>query len=699
MQAAWYAANMEALRRRYPALAARLEAYPEKSRVRLFKAGDGSVAYGIEQSGAVAPVMDHVAPLARINAQLEALSEPLQDFTRPVLIVGLYPGSELLYLFDLSEKVSTPHCPQPIWVCVDSLACLEGFLRAFDAARVLESPRVRWTWHEDFIRDQPGPNGPDAASVAWLRVHPEFPHTFTLVSGASDRTLDRLLPPLARLVSEREAETARLKAENEAYYDAMSDERLAAIVGNQPSVLGEKSPDARRPRLLMPTCAWSTFIRHSARDACAAFEDLGWETRLLDLEAMLTPYFLVKTINEFKPDVFLFIDHLRCEAEDVYPRNMMFVTWIQDEMKHIHCADAGRRTAAYAAERRRDLVVGYADERLARDFGYPADRLLSLKIPADPRIFHPVSLSPADRARYGCRLSFVSNASMASERVVEERIRPAVAPLGISKPTLEAIHDRLWTEYRAGRVLAGRQSLLDVLMVFPEFAEAFKTAGAAGNAAGPGQAQPMSDSQRELLRLFYWRLNDTIFRHVVLEWADEMGVDMRLYGQGWEQHPRFAKYAQGPIEHGPKLNLAYQAADFNLHLNITQGMHQRLWEIMAAGARPLVRSSATARNSPPPGLMRDLASQVLDGAALENIIRERLGPDHHDATALREFVFEMALQTACTPCPGASGCVRERTLARIEAELLGRPEWIVPDWESVRFQSREEFAERLRDRR
>ena len=68
---------------------------------------------------------------------------------------------------------------------------------------------------------------------------------------------------------------------------------------------------SRPPRLLMPTCAWSTYVQHSARDTCAAFERLGWETRLLKIEAMLTPYHLVRQINEFKPDVFLFIDHLR----------------------------------------------------------------------------------------------------------------------------------------------------------------------------------------------------------------------------------------------------------------------------------------------------------------------------------------------------------------------------------------------------
>ena len=41
----------------------------------------------------------------------------------------------------------------------------------------------------------------------------------------------------------------------------------------------------------------------------------------------------------------LFIDNLLHEAEELYPRNLMFVTWVQDELPHLQCAEAGRRLA------------------------------------------------------------------------------------------------------------------------------------------------------------------------------------------------------------------------------------------------------------------------------------------------------------------------------------------------------------------
>ena len=178
---------------------------------------------------------------------------------------------------------------------------------------------------------------------------------------------------------------------------------------------------------------------------------------------MLTPYHLVRQINEFKPDVFLFIDHMRYEAEDVYPRGMMFVTWIQDDMSNLQCKKAGEKLGEYAARGKRDLVVGYV-EGLETKYNFPKDRLVPLLIPANPRIFHPITLTDAERAKYGCDLAFMTNTSMSSEQVIEEKILPQVEPLGISRATCQSIHDDLWTLYRSEKTLTDRNEFLDWLM-------------------------------------------------------------------------------------------------------------------------------------------------------------------------------------------------------------------------------------------
>jgi hypothetical protein len=714
--------NLHALRGRYPDLAKRLESFPDKPFVRIFRAADGNFAYGVQRNGHIVPVTDPLVPGERLQSQLDRCSAQIHDFTRPILIVGLYPGDELVGLFDLSERVNTPHCPQPILVCVDSLICLYGFLQCWDARLIIDSLRVKFLWHEDIPQE-----------IIHLRNHPEFPHVFTLVTGASDQTLNAIIPPFATLVAERDSETQALIAKNEAYYDSVSDEQLSQriaqgtegkerhrVTGNSSSVdIADSRFDIRRgyrPRLLMPTCSWSTFIQYSTRDTCAAFENLGWETRTLKMDAMITPYHLVRSINDFKPDVFLFIDHLRYEAEGVYPRNMMFVTWIQDEMDHIQCAEAGRKLTEYAARGKRDLIIGYT-QGLDTKYGYPRCRLMPLNIPADRRIFHPLPLTDTNRMRYGCELAFMSNVSMSSEQVIEQKILPTAEPLGVSRNTLEAIHDHLWKQYRDDRTFASRELLLRELMAFEEFSHAWNALGTRTGGAPISEDQTpqspadslMTSRQDELLRLFYWRLNDTIYRHVVLEWADELGIDLHLYGQGWEDHPRFRKYARGPLPHGPELNIAYQAARRCLHLNITQGMHQRIHEIVASSGRLLVRTlpARGAAGEPPRPLMRRLVallrlceSTLGDSTSSIDLFSDEICWTQEERQSLVDWIFGIVLSLSRQDATGQAGRplspMENRVLETICSIVNSRLDWNLDDWEEHCFSDRRGFADAIR---
>lgn len=680
-----YNDNLIVLRERYPELAQRLDAFADQANIVICKAKDGGVAYAVRQNGQLIPVSDPIAPTARMQAQFDQWSAQLADYTRPILVVGLYPGNELLCLFDQAENNQTPHCPQPIWVCVDSTICLSGFLQTWDARRVLESPRVRFFWHSEM-----------PAQIQWLREHPEFPHLFTLITGAPDKTLNQVMPPLAALIQEREAGQQKMIAENEAYYDAITDHDLAAVIENTRSQRLEAG--GRKPRLLMPTVAWSTYVQYSARDTAAAFEELGWETRILRMEAMLTPYYLVKTIHEFKPDIFMFIDHMRYEAEELYPKNMMFVAWIQDDMPNLQCQRAGEKLREYAARGRRDLVIGYID-RLENQYNFPKDRLAPILIPANPRIFHPVQLTEADRAKHECDLAFMTNTSMPSEQVVEQKILPTVEPLGITRTTCLQIHNELWEIYRSGKTITNRNEFLDWLLQYPEFAAAWKMESDCRPSCAPHSpllAPPFSKQQDELVRLFYWRLNDTIYRHIVLEWAVELAESaanknfaLHLYGHGWEKHPRFAGYARGPLKHGPELNKAYQAARYCLHLNIAQGMHQRVWEILAAGGRPLIRAEQNLADNAQLANMRALAGVLVGGKTLADLSPEQQAD-------LNGHMF----QTACGLARHKSSALTpaelwEQAINQQEANLRNNPKLMIPDFEKYSFHDQATFYEHL----
>ncbi len=540
-------ANMGALRRHRGDLAARLDRVAAKQDVRVFEAADGGIAYGLRRNGHVAPITNPVNPLARINEQFREWESRLRDFTRPILVLGVYPGVEALHLFNLREQAVGVYCEQPLWICVDSLLAFYGFLQAYDATALLASPRV-----ELFTSDEM------PAKVDWLRDNPQFPYLFSMITLSPPQTQETVLGPLVDLAQERAQLIEKYQAENADYYARISDRDLAQIVAGSAG---------RKPRLMVPSCAWSTVVQYSIRDTCAAFERAGWETRILRSPAMLTPHHAMEAIHSFKPDVFLYVNHLRQEVAGVVPDDLLMVSWIQDSSPHINNAEVAEKWNEAAGTRSRDLLVGYTEQ--LRDYGYREDRLQPLGMIVNPEIFKPRELTGEQKRKYGCDVCFASNCGMPTDRRVKEVLVNLFAEHGLDEATLMGYHDRLWEHYRAGKTITDYCQLVDFLRL---------------------DASPYDT----VVQLLFWRLNDVVYRHVVIEWLDEYArahpdFKLHLYGKGWGRHPRFAKYAKGALAHGEELSIAYQAARYCLHLNSLEREHQRVCEIALAGGQLLTR--------------------------------------------------------------------------------------------------------------
>ena len=268
----YFLSNQVALRQRYPSLAQRLDLASNFASVDTHKDPHGNTILRLVQNGREFFI---TPPLAALQSQLDDQARALSDRTKPILMVGLYPGVELVSVFELGDDSSTSQPDQQIYVVIDSILCLWGFMKAWDATAIIHSSRVHFIWHEDFER-----------WVEHLRHHAEIPHLFTLISGAQASTLQSLMPPLVDLVQERERSTRRLILENNEYYSRIHDGALRRII---------RGEAGRRPRLMMPTCSWSTFIQYSTRDLCAAFDATGWEIFVLKVDSMLTPYYLAQT--------------------------------------------------------------------------------------------------------------------------------------------------------------------------------------------------------------------------------------------------------------------------------------------------------------------------------------------------------------------------------------------------------------------
>jgi hypothetical protein len=311
--------NYRILSERFPLLARMVDAVPTGV-VGSAQAQDGGVCYAVQvRPGEWSAITDPVEPIGKAQRGIDRMIHRLGQGFNPAVVAGLRPGYVLDTVYRHFESRLAVHEPfRHIYVVVDSIHCLIGWMTVADRSAILARPEIEFYWHESL-----------GDLVRLIEQDEQRSHLFIPVSELSEPEINRLIVPLAELYLKRERELERWKRENDEYYDAMSDESLASVIAGNAG---------RKPRLLMPTHASSTVIQFSTRDTSEAFGAIGWETRIIRAERDLSPWLVAKTIREFRPDLLLFINHLRTEVPDlsIYPQNLMFVTWIQDAMTEIN---------------------------------------------------------------------------------------------------------------------------------------------------------------------------------------------------------------------------------------------------------------------------------------------------------------------------------------------------------------------------
>ena len=319
-------ANFLLLKSRFPRLAEKL-AGVNADHIAIAGAQDGGICYAAQnQAGQWFPLSSPTNPIDLATHSIRAMEKRLYGSLCPAVVVGLAPGYVLDTVYKHFESRLKCHDPfRHIYVIIDSPQCLAGWLKAADRSSILSREEVLFFWWQDL-----------GEIVKLCEEDEQRSHLFIPVSELPEQTVNQFIAPLAELYLRREKETEEMRKENDAYYDAITDEALATIINGGAG---------RKPRLLMPTHTSSTVVQYSTRDTCAAFEKIGWETKILKMAYDLPPWRIVKTIHDFKPDVLLFINHLRNEDEKVklYPDNLMFITWVQDTVPLINRRDTAKK--------------------------------------------------------------------------------------------------------------------------------------------------------------------------------------------------------------------------------------------------------------------------------------------------------------------------------------------------------------------
>lgn len=477
--------------------------------------------------------------LSRLTAQSVA--------SGPLLVAGVDLGWlwDTLYRAPIDIPAAPGHRP-PLYLLCRDLEPLWLALHLHDWPALLTDPRCVILVGDDAVA-QLKLRLVDTPQVPWPKVNLTIDPTVWPVGC----TLDALL---------RRAET-RLAASAERLIRSID----TAYAGLTPVDFARRLRNgARQPlRVLGIVSRFTTFLQHSMRDWLAGFESLGHQTRLVIESAdheKLHPITYLRAFDEFRPDLVLLIDHYRAEFP-LMPQAMPAVMWIQDRLPNIF------RSAAGEAQGANDYVIGYGRRDCVTDFAYPRARFMDAPVGVNERRF--AAPAGARRTTPACEVAFVSHASTPADELARGLIAQQSSPA--ARALLADVHARLSEIYARG------ESVTQEFFLHRLIEQSMSACGV------------RIDDMGQIVDLVTNRLNNALFRHQVIEWLADAGVDLHLYGNGWERHPRFARYARGVADNQTRLAEVFRSAAINLQVTPFGAAHQRLFEGLCAGGFFLLR--------------------------------------------------------------------------------------------------------------
>ncbi|HEX4125190.1 MAG TPA: hypothetical protein VHY37_10730, partial [Tepidisphaeraceae bacterium] len=541
-----FTANVDALAPRDGKLAERLRGFAPIHQLLVNTTGN-AVMLGRRIGEEIEVIPELVSPSVAAEAVKQLC--PAGALTLPTLIAGIDRGWLWQRLYAAPSAASgVPGHRLPLFFLEKQIDRLWTALHLHDWRSMLADPRVRLFAGEDTygqfrqsLLDQP--------MIPWPRQSITVDQTIWPHAGSLDRTLAETTLAASQIIERNRRDMA-------AYY-----------AGQTPAAIAEQLRSGKPMRILGITSRYTTFLQYSMRDWLAAFERTGHTTQLL-IESLdhehLGPIRPGQACAEFRPDLILIIDHYRREFPSL-PIEVPCVMWVQDQMQHLFSPAGG------AAQDILDYCLGFARLRMTSEFQYPANRYMPAHVGVDETRYHPRELSADQQQRFGCDVSFVSHASMPAKTIVEQESARHQSPE--ARKILYDIFDRLSAIYAAGGIVSEEpviSAMIDQGLADHKLAITPETKGS-------------------LLHFFHQRVNNALFRHQPLEWLAEMGVDLRLWGRGWESHPTLSRFARGPADNQTQLAAIYQASRINLHVSPHGAVHQRIFEGLAAGGFFLLR--------------------------------------------------------------------------------------------------------------
>lgn len=492
------------------------------------------------------------------------------------------------------------------------------------------------------------------AKPAWVHVRstPTRGGPVTGVAGVKD-----VSGVLTAALRDHAAEESRLLARVRTLY-----------AGRDPAWWRSRYASGTPLRVLIPTCRYSTFVRHSSEGLAGALRRSGCVVEVMqedDHTCQPSAAGYLRAVERLAPDLIVMINYTRAHLGWALPQNVPCVCWVQDAMPDLFDAKIGSSQGPL------DFLMGHLFHELFDRHAYPLERVLPVPVVADGERFHVRPVDAALRARFECELAMVTHHSETPHAMRDRLMREA------NRPDLEgvfrAIFDALPSvarEMHARPLTRVMNDMMDEVV---------------------GENAEVAAS---LLRHYAYPLLDRSLRHETLNWAARLtqrrGWRLHLYGRGWEQHPTLAAHAKGELTHGEELRAAYQSAGAHLHASPHTVLHQRVFECALSGGICLSRWHREMLSVSRSRLHAGLLRRESDGVDERGLLRYPIADDADACsyTALTQRLGESEERPWIPVHPA------KRHVLRTRAALLGPdsdPAWVLGDLAQVVFRAEDEF--------
>ncbi len=553
--------NLRLLKEYYPDIFKILESIPSECHTSIVFSDNDDIS--VSHKGSDILFLSHVRNTSLNKIEQANIKEPIY------MLLGLGAGDELQKIFTLTHLPfpELPNYKLPIYVIEPDPVMLMLAMSLHDMEEIFSSGRVLLFIGKEsanefgkYLADNRQAFLPTHTVNHWLpNNHP--------VVGSAIEALNHALNTMSSV-------TYQLKSRINKYYKNKTKEEWLDILISS----------IRPLRIMGVTSRFTSFLQYSIRDLLDGFARLGHET-LVHIEkseiCRSTKNDILATIDEFHPDIIIYIDHFRDEYPYL-PNSIPFINWIQDLLPNIVNPDT--RTfkpldftyvfARQWIETLKNIPI-YAE--------HPID-LLTLGI--NPGIYHPIA---------------------GIEKTIDLLYVSHLAPIDSTlRPVIDTAHDICLNNDEIELLNSGVIKYDQLLCVYKLLAEIFDSQLIDELWRNISCNIVRRNLIKNVLTTANIQENDTILQHLhvsrriqndiyyaiktrPLKKLLKEGIDVRIYGKHWDQDKELAEFSYGPIENGKPLNILMNQARINLNNSPGTSLHMRSMEILASGSFMLSR--------------------------------------------------------------------------------------------------------------